>query len=204
MTLPVRVSPPGRPSLWVGTATDGEGAGPLDDDEFTAFVRSENAALMRTAWLLTGDRGRAEDLVQSALTRAYGKWSRVRRADDRSAYVHRLMINTHLDWRRRLTNSETVVESVPDRSTADHQADHQADHAARDEMRTALAQLSPRVRTAVVLRYFEDRSEAETARLMRCSVSTVNSHVTRGLSVLRGLLAQPSPDDLSTPSRRRP
>ncbi|MFQ1003385.1 SigE family RNA polymerase sigma factor [Modestobacter sp. SSW1-42] len=177
-----------------------EGARSLDDDEFTAFARSENAALMRTAWLLTGDRGLAEDLVQSALTRAYGKWSRVQRADDRSAYVHRLMINTHLNWRRRLTNTETVVESVPDRSTADHQADH----AARDEMRTALAQLSPRVRTAVVLRYFEDRSEAETAQLMRCSVSTVNSHVTRGLSVLRGLLAQPSPDDLSTLSRRRP
>ena len=163
-------------------------------------MRAENAALMRTAWLLTGDRGLAEDLVQSALARAYGKWSKVQRADDRSAYVHRLMINTHLNWRRRLTNTERVVESVPDRVTDDHQADH----AARDEMRTALSQLSPRVRTAVVLRYFDDRSQAETAELMGCSVSTVNSHVTRGLAVLRGLLAEPATDDLSSLSRRRP
>jgi RNA polymerase sigma-70 factor (sigma-E family) len=187
-------------SLWVSETTDREEATVLDDDEFTRFVRAENAALMRTAWLLTGDRGLAEDLVQTALARAYGKWSKVQQADDRSAYVHRLMINSHLNWRRRLTNTERVVESVPDRGTGDHQAEH----AAREEMRTALAQLSPRVRTAVVLRYFEDRSEAQTAQLMRCSVSTVNSHVGRGLSVLRTLLAQPAADDLSPVSRRRP
>jgi len=168
------------------------------DDEFTQFVLDNNAALMRTAWLLTSDRGLGEDLVQSALTRAYGKWSRVRAADDPPAYVQRIMINLHLSWRRRLTNTERVVESVPDRGADDLQATH----AERDEMRAALAQLSPRVRTAVVLRYFDDLSEAQTASLMSCSVSTVNNHVTRGLAALRGLLA--GPPSLAPVPRRNP
>jgi RNA polymerase sigma-70 factor (sigma-E family) len=177
-----------------------EGVRDLDDDEFTRFVRADNAALMRTAWLLTGDRGLAEDLVQSALTRAYGQWAKVQRADDRSAYVQRLMINLHLSWRRRLTNSERVVESVPDRGAADDQSAH----AERDRMRTALSHLPLRARTAVVLRYFEDLSEAETARLMGCSVSTVNNHVTRGLAALRALLTTPGDDALTSLPRRRP
>lgn len=163
-------------------------------------MRTDNPALMRTAWLLTGDRGRAEDLVQSALTRAYGQWTKVQRAEDRSAYVQRLMINLHLSWRRRRTNTERVVESVPDRGAADHQSAH----AERDQMRAALSHLSPRARTAVVLRYFEDLSEVETARLMGCSVSTVNNHVTRGLAALRALLTTTSDDDLTSLPRRRP
>jgi RNA polymerase sigma factor (sigma-70 family) len=80
--------------------------------------------------------------------------------------------------------------------------DPQAAHADSDEMRVALLQLSPRVRTAVVLRYFDDLSEAETAQLMGCSVSTVNNHVSRGLSTLRGLLAPERDDDLTPTSGR--
>ena len=164
------------------------------DDEFTDFVVESGAQLLRTACLVTGDRSLGEDLLQTALAKAYGSWSKVRRADDPRAYVRRIMINAHLSWRRRLASTEEVLEAVPDRGGGDPQAAH-ADSA---EMRAALLQLSLRVRTAVVLRYFEDLSEAETARLMGCSVSTVNNHVGKGLAALRTLLAP----DLHPASRR--
>ena len=95
------------------------------------------------------------------------------------------MVNAHLSRLRRFMSTERVIETVPDHGTEDAQARY----ADSDEMRRALLELSPRVRTAVVLRYFEDLSEAETARVMGCSASTVNNHVTKGLAVLRALLA---------------
>jgi RNA polymerase sigma-70 factor (sigma-E family) len=154
------------------------------DEEFTSFVVERGAALLRTACLMTGDRQHGEDLVQTTLAKAYGSWSRVRRADEPLAYVRRIMVNTHLSWRRRLLSTEQVIESVPDVGTGDAQAAW----ADGDEMRRALLELPPRARTAVVLRYFEDLSEAETARVMGCSTSTVNNHVSRGLAALRALL----------------
>lgn len=166
------------------------------DSEFTDFVRAHGAGLLRTACLLTGDRSRGEDLAQTALARTYAHWGKVRRADDPLAYVRRLLVNSHLSWLRLLTNTEQVVESVPDRGDG---ADLQAAHADAEELRAALRELSPRVRTAVVLRYFDDLSEAETARVMGCSASTVNNHVGRGLAVLRGLLA----DRDAAPTTRR-
>jgi RNA polymerase sigma-70 factor (sigma-E family) len=170
--------------------------GRADDHGFTDFVRDHGGALLRTASLLTADRARGEDLTQTALARAYAHWPRVQQADDPVAYVRKLLVNSHLSWLRRLTNTEQVIESVPDRADA---ADLQAAHAQADELRTALRELSPRVRTAVVLRYFDDLSEAETARLMGCSTKTVNNSVGRGLAVLRALLA-PAPE----PTSRRP
>ena len=155
------------------------------DEEFTSFVVERGAALLRTACLMTGDRQHGEDLVQTALAKAYGSWSKVRRADEPMAYVRRIMVNSHLSLLRRLMSTEQVIEVVPDRGTGDSQAAH----ADSDEMRRALLQLSPRVRAAVVLRYFEDLSEAETARVMGCSTSTVNNHVSKGLAALRALLA---------------
>jgi RNA polymerase sigma-70 factor (sigma-E family) len=170
------------------------------DDAFTEFVIDHSAQLLRTAWLLTGELGHAEDLVQTALAKAYSRWGRVQLADNRTAYVRRLMVNSHLSWRRRLTNTEQVIEILPDRG----QGDLQAAHADSDEMRNALVQLSPRVRTAIVLRFFDDLSEAATAELMGCSVSTVNNHVTRGLAALRTLLAPEANSYLASVSRRRP
>ena len=101
-------------------------------------------------------------------------------------------------------STDQVVETLPDRGSGDHQSAN----AETDEVRRALLQLSPRVRTAVVLRYFDDLSEAETARLMGCSPSTVGNHVTKGLAALRGLLAElppatPDHQDLSPTTRRR-
>ena len=161
------------------------------DDEFTDFVAAHGAQLLRTACLVTGDSHLGEDLVQTALAKAYGSWGKVREADHPVAYVRRLMINTHLSWLRRLTNTERPLERFPD--IAD--GDLQSAHADTDEMRRALLTLSARVRTAVVLRYFDDLSEADTAALMGCSRSTVNNHVTRGLAALRAVLTPA--DDLS-------
>jgi RNA polymerase sigma-70 factor (sigma-E family) len=168
------------------------------DAEFTDFVAGHGGQLLRTACLVTGDTHRGEDLLQTALGKAYGSWDKVRRADHPVAYVRRLMINTHLSWLRRLTNTEQVIETIPETGSGDLQTAH----AESDEMRQALQRLSVRVRTALVLRYFEDLSEAETAKLMGCSRSTVNNHVTRGLAALRTLLAPA--DDLTSTSRRNP
>ena len=167
------------------------------DDEFTAFVVEHGGRLLRTACLMTGDPGLGEDLVQTALAKAYGSWARVGRAEQPVAYVRRIMVNSHLSWRRRLMSTEQVLETLPEPGGGDHQAAH----ADSDEVRRALLQLSPRVRTAVVLRYFDDLSEAETARVMGCAASTVNNHVTKGLAALRVLLA-PGTDLI--PARRRP
>ena len=154
------------------------------DAEFTDFVADHGRQLLRMACLVTGDAHSGEDLLQSALAKAYGSWDKVSRADHPVAYVRRLMINTHLSWLRRLTSTEQVLETLPDAGTPDHQAAH----AESDALRAALLGLSTRVRTAVVLRYFEDLSEAETARVMGCSTSTVNNHVSKGLAALRALL----------------
>jgi len=161
------------------------------DDEFTDFVAAHGAQLLRTACLVTGDSHLGEDLAQTALAKAYGSWGKVREADHPVAYVRRLMINAHLSWLRRLTNTERPMERFPDAGAGDHQSAH----AETDEMRRALLTLSPRVRTAVVLRFFDDLSEADTAALMGCSRSTVNNHVTRGLAALRAVLTPA--DDLS-------
>lgn len=166
------------------------------DAEFTDFVAAHGGQLLRTACLVTGEPHLGEDLLQTALAKAYGSWDKVSRADHPVAYVRRLMINAHLSWVRRLASTEQVLETLPDAGTADHQSSH----ADTDELRRALLGLSLRVRTAVVLRFFEDLSEADTAALMGCSRSTVNNHVTRGLAALRVLLAPA--DELSAASRR--
>jgi RNA polymerase sigma-70 factor (sigma-E family) len=166
------------------------------DAEFTDFVAAHGGQLLRTACLVTGEAHLGEDLLQTALAKAYGSWPKVRAADHPVAYVRRLMINAHLSWVRRLSSTEQVIETLPELGSGDLQSAH----ADSDEMRRALLGLSLRVRTAVVLRYFEDLSEADTAALMGCSRSTVNNHVTRGLAALRVLLAPG--DDLSPASRR--
>ena len=154
------------------------------DAEFTDFVADHGGQLLRTACLVTGDAHLGEDLLQTALAKAYGSWSKVRQADHPVAYVRRLMINAHLSWMRRLTNTERSSRPSPTRVG-------RSPVRPRGERRDApsAAAAVPRVRTAVVLRYFEDLSEAETAKLMGCSRSTVNNHVTQGLAALRVLLA---------------
>jgi RNA polymerase sigma-70 factor (sigma-E family) len=159
-----------------------------DSQSFTDFVSAEQAGLLRLAVLLAGDRGHAEDLVQIALMKSYRHWPRITRSGTPSAYVRRVLVTTHTSWRRRLSTGEQVMETLPER------ADESEVHDGEDEaLRRALRALPPRMRTAVVLRFFEDLSEQRTADLMDCSASTVNTQTARGVARLRASLSDPAP-----------
>jgi RNA polymerase sigma-70 factor (sigma-E family) len=157
-----------------------------DDDDFTQFVLESYAGLLRRAFLLVGDHGRAEDLVQTSLIAFYPRW---RRVSDPAAYLRTVMIRTALGWRRRRWNAELPSDPVPDTAG---RADRADDVALADVVRRALMALSADQRAVVVLRYFEDCSEADTARALGCSVGTVKSRASRALAALRasGVLAE--------------
>ena len=155
------------------------------DDEFTAYVAARARLLRRSAYLLCGDWHRAEDLTQSALTKVYLAWSRVRRADNVDAYVRQVLVRTYLDEQRRRWRSEQVTGETldglrPDPAAASDQ---------RLDLLRALATLPPRQRAAVVLRCWEDLPITEVARALDCSEGTVKSQTSRGLAALRGVLA---------------
>jgi RNA polymerase sigma-70 factor (sigma-E family) len=151
------------------------------EGEFRDFVLGRRRALMRTAYLLTGDPGRAEDLVQTALAKAFAAWRRVRTSDDPGAYVARILINTHASEQRRKRIREWFPGTVPEPAENDR-ADAVAD---RSALMSALATLAPRQRAVVVLRFWEDRSESDVAHLLGCSVGAVRSQAARGLAKLR-------------------
>jgi len=152
------------------------------DEEFDAFMRGRWPAMVRLGYALTGDVGHAEDLAQAAFARAYASWGRVRRAGDPDAYVRRIVINEH---RRRFRKHRVVEELRGD--LGDAVGGHQ-EHQALDDRRAlldALRALGPRQRAVVVLRYWLDLSEAETAAALNCSVGTVKSQASRALATLR-------------------
>ena len=152
-----------------------------DDDGFRRFVVEQRQSLLRTAYLLTGDHGHAEDLVQTALLKTYRHWARVTAKGDPTAYVRRVLVTTHTSWRRRLSSTEQVIETLPDQAAA-------AVPDRDEEIAEALRELPPRMRAVVVLRFFEDRSEAQTAELLGCSVGTVKTQSSRAMARLRELL----------------
>jgi RNA polymerase sigma-70 factor (sigma-E family) len=155
-----------------------------DDEHFRAFMAARAPALLRTAYLLTGDRGLAEDLVQNALARAYRHWGRVRATGDPEAYVRTVLLNERRRWWRRGGDRELAVADLPDRGGPDESA--AVDE--RDALWRALRRMPPRTRAVLVLRYWEDRSEAETAALLGCSVGSVKSQASRGLRRLHAVL----------------
>jgi RNA polymerase sigma-70 factor (sigma-E family) len=151
------------------------------DDDFCAFVVARQAALRRSAGLLTGDAALAQDLVQASLLKAWPKWPRLMREDCAEAYVRRIIYTTHAGWRRRRWTGETPSAAVPDTRVPDRAGDVDVRHA----VRAALLSLPPRMRAAVVLRYFDDLSEQQTADALGCSVGTVKSQTAKGLDRLR-------------------
>jgi RNA polymerase sigma-70 factor (sigma-E family) len=151
------------------------------EQHFQAFVAAEARALLRTAFLLTGDRGHAEDLMQTALYKAYLHWRRVMRYDRPEAYVRKVMLNERRKFWRRNRPDEALTAEPPDRGHPDGTAAvHQ-----REELWTQLRLLAPRTRAVVVLRFWEDRSEADTAEILGCTVGTVKKLGARGLAQLR-------------------
>lgn len=160
-----------------------------DEEERDAFLVAQHGALVRAAFLLTGQRASAEDLAQETVVRAIVKWRLVRRADEPSAYLRALLLNVFLADRRRRWTGERPSAVLPDRPADDAYAAPDD----RDQLRRALLQLPPRQRAAVVLRHYEQRSEAQTAELMGCSVGTVKSLTSRGLAALRAQERTPAP-----------
>jgi RNA polymerase sigma-70 factor (sigma-E family) len=153
------------------------GVGRVPFDEFVA-VRGQ--ALQRTAYLLTGDWALAEDLLQTALARAYPRWSRIER-DNPEAYVRKTLVNTWSSWWRRKWRGEAPTDRVPDSAGPDAYADVDR----RDAVRDALRRLPPRQRAVVVLRFHEDMTEAQVAGVLGVSVGTVKSQTSKALATLR-------------------
>lgn len=150
--------------------------------DFTEFVRSRSAGLVRLAYLLTGDAHRAEDLVQEALLRAHRRWRRVQAADNADAYVRTILLHQYASWRRRRSSSELPVEQVGDRAA---RADLSGEHAERDRMWRVLATLPERQRAVLVLRHYEHLDDASIARLLGCAEPTVRSLAFRAAAALR-------------------
>jgi RNA polymerase sigma-70 factor (sigma-E family) len=150
------------------------------DEQFRMFVAAQAGRLMRTAYLLTGDRGHAEDLVQSALCATYLHWRKVMRYERPEAYVRKVMLNERRSfWRRR--RPEQLTADPPERAVPDGTAAV----GIRDELWANLRLLPPRTRAVVVLRHWEDRSEAETAEILGCTVGNVKKLGSQGLARLR-------------------
>lgn len=174
------------------------------EESFTAFVLQSHSGLLRTAFLITGDRQLAEDLLQTVLTRLYLRWDRleaVRGREAMAAYARAALARQAISWWRRAWRGEQPHAVLPEAATAAG-TESFARIDDRAVLLTALRQLPVRQRTAVVLRYVDDLSEADTAQAMGCSVGAVKSHTSRALARLRQVMHDPDdPDDAGAPSR---
>jgi RNA polymerase sigma-70 factor (sigma-E family) len=162
------------------------------DEAYTSFVSARWASLVRTGFLLTGDRGQAEDLVQSALLRTYQAWARLDAPDNAEAYTRKVLVRLASRARRRRWNGEVPVLDMPEVSSGDPALGVVDSRVVRQ----ALLALPWSQRAVLVLRYLDDRSEAETALALGCSLGTVKSRASRGLAALRsaGLLDVHDPE----------
>jgi RNA polymerase sigma-70 factor (sigma-E family) len=156
-----------------------------DEESFARYVMDAYPALLRRARLLVGDTGHAEDLVQVALASTYTHWTSVQQPD---AYVRTVMARRVIGWRARRWRGETPTDPLPEPASV--AGPHDSDLSA--VVRHALLQLPAEQRAVIVLRYFDDCSEAEIASILRCSPGTVKSRSSRALAALRshGLLSE--------------
>jgi RNA polymerase sigma-70 factor (sigma-E family) len=165
----------------------------MDDGGFAQFVEVRYADLLKTAYLLTGSQHEAEDLVQSCLLKAMARW---RDIDEPMSYLRRVMVNHRTSlWRR--VRRELLSAQPPERGTRDP-AGALVD---RTTLVAELARLPRQMRSVLVLRYWEDLSEADTARALGCSVGTVKSQASRGLARLRALFQDSATTVATEPAR---
>jgi RNA polymerase sigma-70 factor (sigma-E family) len=150
-----------------------------DRSGFDEFVATRSAALLRTAYLLTGDHGLAEDLLQTALAKCWFAWGRIDGPPE--PYVRRTLVTTYATWWRRKWRGERPSGSLPDRPDPSGTATVED----RDALWRALGTLPRRQRAVVVLRYYEDLSEADTAVALGISTGTVKSQAAKALAALR-------------------
>lgn len=156
------------------------------DQEFRDFFDAEFRPLRRLGYLLTGDWGEAEDLAQEAMVRTYRAWARIKERDRPGAYARAVLVNRHRSLlRRAMVESKHFVARLPDPPPPQ---DLSEDHAL---MWSALKKLPARQREAIVLRFYEDLSEADIAQILDCPVGTVKSLVHRGIARLRRSIGEP-------------
>ncbi len=159
------------------TVVDSRGAATKESVDFDAFVVARSESLLRTAYLLTSDHGLAEDLLQTALAKAWRAW---RRIDDRpEPYVRKILVNTYASWWRRRWNGERPTAELPESEGSE------VDVAARTDLWAAVVRLPKRQRAVVVLRFYEDLSEAQTAAVLGVAAGTVKSQTSKALRSLR-------------------
>lgn len=165
------------------------GSPPTALADFDAYVAARGADLYRTAYLLTGGHHLAEDLVQTALSKAWPHWEKVTSRPDPSphAYVRRILLTTYIAWWRRRWNDERPTQRLPDRPAGTTMsANSDSDRVAtRHDLAAALATLPRGQRAVIVLRYYDDLTEAQTAAALGCSVGAVKSQTSRALAKLR-------------------
>ncbi|MDO3704370.1 SigE family RNA polymerase sigma factor [Micromonospora sp. C28SCA-DRY-2] len=153
--------------------------------EYVEFVTATTPKLRRTAYLLTGDQHRADDVVQQTLTKLYLKWPRVRGADDVEAYVHRMLVRVFQEERRSRWWGVRLLDRTPEPVPRGDPPG--ADEAVVDAvtLRRALASVPPGQRVVLVLRFYADLSVEQTAAVLDCSTGNVKSQTARGLAALR-------------------
>jgi RNA polymerase sigma-70 factor (sigma-E family) len=154
--------------------------------EFRDFVAARSTALLRTAYLLSGDWGAAEDLLQVTLTKTYLAWRRLDHIEAVEPYARRVLVNTATSWWRRRWHGERPTEVLPERAVCDG-LDARLE---RDALWGHVKQLPARQRAVLVLRFYEDLSEMDTAALLGVSVGTVKSQCSRALAALRSRLGE--------------
>ena len=159
-----------------------------DEDRFTAFVDANSATLFRTAYLMSGDYQRAEDLLQTTLVRVYQRWTRIEAMDRPVAYARKVLVNQSTSWWRRRSSHESPVLVRDDRSW-DGNLDDVAEH---ERVWAAVLSLPPRQRAVTVLKYYEDLTEAEIAATLDMAPGTVKSHGHAAARRLATLLGEPS------------
>lgn len=155
--------------------------------DYAVYVTERSPRLLRTAYLLCRDWGQAEDLLQTALVKAWRAWRRV--GDDPDPYVYRILVNTHMSWSKRRWRGERPTDAPPDRLDPQDPIGAAEDKAV---LWAALGRLPHRQRATIVLRYFEDLTEPQVAAILGCSVGTVKSQTSKALAKLRvdpGILA---------------
>lgn len=158
---------------------------PPTDEDFAELVHACWAGLYRTAYLMLGDAAEAEDLVQTALAKTYANWRKVRSLEAAPGYARTTMVNTASSWfRKKSWRNELPTETLPD--AGDRTGD--ADPTDRPTLMDALAQLPPRQRAVVVLRYYEDLSVAQVATALGITDGTVKSQTSAAIERLRTLL----------------
>ena len=159
------------------------------DDQFREFALAQWVPLLRTAYLLTGDRGHAEDLVQSVLLEVHRRWGRIRTFEAPVAYARRVLVNLYSSsWRKRRVTEVLSPALDEARRVGEDPAEG---HGLRDELWRACLQLPPRQQLVVVLRYYEDLTDDDIARLLGISVGTVRSQAHHGLRALRARIGDP-------------